>query len=775
MLLLRVLPAGVKLTVLGGNRPWIAGGAELERTVDLLSYINNALYVALATVAFVQWRRLKSESAAWLALTFALLAGIGITSLFLGGDPGDEAPLWVTKLLIVAVVLFPYCLYRFMATFVHRKEWRRRLALFGTLAVVLFTLLVPELPGPGEPRSAVVNIYLLALMVQWSSLLILVAYHFWRAGRGQPSVARRRMRLLSLASLGMTLALVVAITTSNSTDPGMQMVIQLFATASVLAFFLGFAPPVSVRVVWRMSEQDALRAGIRDLLQAGTTSDVSEQLLPHVARIVAARSVQLLSPQGDLVGSYTQGDEEADDPDDRARPATEELRLEFDYGSLLVSASPYTPYFGRDEVELMETLGALAGLAIERTDLFAKERDARLAMERANAGFAEANDELHQSRRSLAEAQAVAQIGSFEWDVASDRVTWSDQMFRNFGQKPGSIQVDFTSYLSLVDPEDRDFVSSVVTRSLEDLKPYEFDHRIQTPDGQTRVLHARGRVDVDAEGRPLRVHGTAQDVTELRLAEKNLNEALEREREARRSLEDLNDEMESFVYTVSHDLNSPLISLLGFLEFLEKDFGEGIPEKGRFYMERMVSSARYMQALIRDLLDLSRIGRVQTHPEVVELSPVLDEIALEIRTSAPSFVLEADDLPTVYMNRVRARQLFANLLNNSVKYGGAGTRVSVGAVMVEDGLYEVSVKDDGPGIPAEDRSRVFGVFERLQGATGAEEGTGIGLSICKRIVETVGGTIWIVDSATGLDVRFTLPAPDEATEHSDQARLAADG
>jgi signal transduction histidine kinase len=347
-------------------------------------------------------------------------------------------------------------------------------------------------------------------------------------------------------------------------------------------------------------------------------------------------------------------------------------------------------------------------------------------------------------------------------------------MFRNFGRAPHSMQVDYTSYMDLVHPDDVEFVGSVVGRALEDFKPYEFDHRIQTPEGEIRVLHARGRVDLDAAGKPLRIHGTAQDVTELRFAEQHLNEALEREREARRSLEDLNDEMESFVYTVSHDLNSPLISFLGFLEFLDKDFGTVIPEKGHFYMDRMSNSAKYMQALIRDLLDLSRIGRVQTHPEPVELTPLLEDVAGEIRSSGAEFELEVDELPTVNMNRIRARQLFANLLNNSVKYAGERARVRVSSRMNDDGLLELSVADNGPGIPAEHRARVFGVFERLQGLTSAGEGTGIGLSICKRIVETVEGSIWIADSDSGLDVRFTLPVFDEATLTED-ARAAADG
>lgn len=214
-------------------------------------------------------------------------------------------------------------------------------------------------------------------------------------------------------------------------------------------------------------------------------------------------------------------------------------------------------------------------------------------------------------------------------------------------------------------------------------------------------------------------------------------------------------ELEDFVYTVSHDLNGPLISILGYADLFETDFGSSIPDEGKFYLERIKASSRFMQLLIADLLELSRVGRVHTEPETVELHALINEIADEIRVAAPEAKVTAARLPAIYLNPVRAKQLFANLIDNSVTHGARpDVTVEVGSGEESDGLVTVSVTDDGPGIPVGQRDKVFGVFQRLDPA---HSGTGMGLAICRRIVESNGGSIWIADSDIGTDMRLSLP------------------
>ena len=235
-------------------------------------------------------------------------------------------------------------------------------------------------------------------------------------------------------------------------------------------------------------------------------------------------------------------------------------------------------------------------------------------------------------------------------------------------------------------------------------------------------------------------------------------ELFESEREARRAIEAANAELETLVYGVSHDLKSPIITLLGYLEYLRADHADKLDDEGRYFLERMGASATYMQALIQDLLELSRIGRVQTDAVDVDLGTLVTEVSEAAREGHPGLVVVAEPLPVIRMNAVRARQLFTNLIENGARHGGReDVCVRVSARPADGGRAEVSVADDGVGIAEPYREKVFGIFERLESRDASTSGTGMGLAICRKIVEQVRGEIAIVPSTTGTDIRLTLP------------------
>jgi PAS domain S-box-containing protein len=742
----------------------------LEDLVVIISYVNNALYVALAVAAFRTWRRRGGRSAAWVAATFGTLAAVGVAGLIMDDDAEGTVATIVTTLTLIGIAFFAFALYRFTASLRGPSPVLDKVALAMTGAVGVFALFQGELPQPGEPRSTKFQLFVLLLLLQWGGLLITVAVRLWQAGKGQPTLARRRMRLLSVGSVGLTIILVVAAAQTGERDPAIEVVIGLGATLSVLCFYLGFAPPGLLRLAWRRQEQEALREATERLVSATSEREVTDSLLPHVRSILGARAASLVALDGKVIGSHGEVPEGDVDASSGRTPATEErvdpnlLRLEFDFGSLIIWASPYTPFFGQEEVELLRGLGLLTGLALDRTKLFRSEQEARASAEEANQRLQEANIGLVESRARLADAQGIAHIGSFTWDVRADEVEWSEEMFRIFGLEPGSVSISYESYADYVHKDDRAFLESVIAKAMQEKRPYSFDHRIIRSDGTTRVLHARGQIEVDENDEPIRVVGTAQDVTAAREAERRIAVALSNERDSRRSLEQLNAEMETFVYTVSHDLNSPIIAIQGFSEFLSKDFGEVLPEKGRFYIERIGVSAGYLQSLIKDLLSFSRIGRVQTEVEDVSLSDIVAQAADEVKANFPGLRVEAQALPNVQMNPLRARRLFTNLMQNSCRYSGRpDTRIEIRGEPADGDKVQVSVHDNGPGIPKGHRTKVFGVFERLQ-ESGPTEGTGMGLPICKKIVETVGGRMWIEDSNEGLDMRMTLPLLPAAVE-----------
>lgn len=739
----------------------------MQDLVEVIGYINNVLYVVLAIAAFRAWRRQGGEAAAWVAATFFILVVIATVGLFLPEEGGSALVDLVTKLLVIGIAFFPYALYRFTSAIKQAPRWADRIALVATLAVSVWTLFLGDLPEEGEPRSPGFQLFVVALLLQWGGLLITVAARLWRAGRGQPTLARRRMKLLSLASVGMTVTLIVAGTQTGGPEASVELATTLMTMLSVVFFYLAFAPPALVRMAWRRPEQEALRHATEQLIRATTEEEVIDSLLPHVTRTVGARGALLASSDGRTLGVHGEVGTAGDGSTawDAAEEGTDLVSLELDFGRLVIWASPYTPFFGREELELLQSLGILTGLALDRTQLYQREKEARASLERANLELHSANVRLEESRASLAEAQSIAHIGSYASDLATGRTSWSAELYSIFGVDPESFVVDTESYYAHVHPDDRSRVEAIVAEAIAERRSYAFDHRVIRPDGEQRILHARGKVETDESGEPVRLVGTLQDVTAAREAERRIAMALASEREARRKLEELNAEMESFVYTVSHDLNSPIIAILGFAEFLEKDFASELPEKGRFYIERIRASAGYLQSLIKDLLAFSRVGRVQTESQKVELGPLVQQAADEVRAGCPGFRLHVGELPAVHMNPLRARQLFTNLMQNSCRYAGRpDVVVSVSSERDRGGTVQISVRDNGPGIPAKDRTKAFGVFERLQ-REGSSEGSGMGLPICKRIVETAGGSMWIEDSEQGLDLRFTLPlGPSEVVK-----------
>jgi two-component system, LuxR family, sensor kinase FixL len=244
--------------------------------------------------------------------------------------------------------------------------------------------------------------------------------------------------------------------------------------------------------------------------------------------------------------------------------------------------------------------------------------------------------------------------------------------------------------------------------------------------------------------------GVLRDISERKRAEAALAAA-------NRELERANAELETLVYSASHDLKSPMVSLLGYLEYLRLDHGHALGPEGNHYLDRMADSTLYMQQLIHDLIDLSRVGRGGTEPVEVDLGRLVRVIAEDAGAAYPDAELRVGRLPVLTGDPVGFRQLFTNLVDNAVRHGGrADLVVVVEGQECPDGGVELSVRDNGRGIPAEHRERVFGVFERLEGPS-TSAGTGMGLAICRKIVEVLGGGIGI-QGDPGTDVRIVLPA-----------------
>ena len=251
----------------------------------------------------------------------------------------------------------------------------------------------------------------------------------------------------------------------------------------------------------------------------------------------------------------------------------------------------------------------------------------------------------------------------------------------------------------------------------------------------------------------------------IALQQTNLYNALQNELAERKKLitelESINGELERFTYTVSHDLRNPLVTIKGFLGMLEKDIREGNLDRVEDDLRRISNAANKMHVLLSELLELSRIGRIMNPPEAVDLGEVVREAVetLDARLRSRNVTVNSPlDLPTVLGDRIRLREVFENLIDNAVKYAGDQSNpcIEIGT-RIDDRGSVIYVKDNGIGIEPQYQGRIFGLFEQLN-PTG--DGTGIGLALVKRIVETHGGKIWVESEGIGKGSVFCFTIPD---------------
>jgi PAS domain S-box-containing protein len=279
--------------------------------------------------------------------------------------------------------------------------------------------------------------------------------------------------------------------------------------------------------------------------------------------------------------------------------------------------------------------------------------------------------------------------------------------------------------------------------------------------GELRWVRVYGHPVWDAERQQLvGIYGAVQDITDRKLVEAE-REALIHELEAK------NAELERFAYTVSHDLKSPLITIRGFLSFVEADAVAGNLDRVRSDIGRIADAVDKMQRLLNELLELSRVGRVMNPPQAVSMTALAKDaaslVAGRLRDNRVQIAIP-DELPIVWGDRARLVEVMQNLIDNSAKFIGdqKQPRIEIGAR--QDGPDDLVfyVRDNGKGIDPRFLDRVFGLFDKLDPES---EGSGVGLALVKRIVDLHKGRVWVESEGAGrgTTVCFTLPEPQTRT------------
>jgi PAS domain S-box-containing protein len=393
----------------------------------------------------------------------------------------------------------------------------------------------------------------------------------------------------------------------------------------------------------------------------------------------------------------------------------------------------------------------------------------------------EAEQALREGEERLRFALAAGGMGTFEWFVDTDRVSWSPSLQVIHGLEPGTFGGTFEAVMALLHPEDRARVAVSARDAVTGQNEYGVEYRCVWPDGSVHWLDARGRIIRDEAGKPLRMVGVSMDITARRQGEEALRRAKEEAEAANRAKSD-------FLSRMSHELRTPMNSILGFAQILGR---KPLPPDQMRSVDYILKAGRHLLELINEVLDIARIesNRLQLSLEPVRVGAVISEALSLIQPLAAQrdCRIEGDgavDLDVyVLEDRQRLTQVLLNLLSNAVKYNRPGGVVSLSCERVEDGDGDrdrllIRVRDSGLGIAPEKMSRLFTPFERLGAEQSDIEGTGLGLALSKRLVEVMEGDL-TAESVQGQGSTFIVTlslveSPLERLERRGHAPAVAD-
>ena len=336
----------------------------------ILSNVALVEFVLLAGLTTLQWVQHRIRGAGWVALSFAILGGL---SLALKIDPGLVTERNVAKVLFALLLVVPYCLFRFAATFRTPSRFVQVLAVALTVAIVLFTFSLRYLPAPGSPAPPQYLAYRISFLVAFGFLCGYVVVSLLLAGRGEPPIAASRMHLLALAVAGLEVQVVVA--ALGLRGDTVDLVTRALTVVMGVLFLVALVFPSFLRVFLSRKEDAAFHRAVSELVSAGDSRDVAEHLLPHVCALVGAQWAALLAGDGTVVARFPVWTDD-DAPEalrtERAGGSRRRITVQTKSGAthaLAVKISPSMPYFGSEELRRLDQLADMVGLAIERCEM----------------------------------------------------------------------------------------------------------------------------------------------------------------------------------------------------------------------------------------------------------------------------------------------------------------------------------------------------------------------------------------------------------------------
>ncbi len=349
-----------------------------------------------------------------------------------------------------------------------------------------------------------------------------------------------------------------------------------------------------------------------------------------------------------------------------------------------------------------------------------------------------------EAQRRMDEAQRLANLGSWSWDLETDEMTWSDESYRIFGVDPREFTPRRILVLQFVHPHDIDTAMSEAAEARVARVDYQHRFRIVRPDGQVREIESHGHVTVDEEGRAVRVSGIYHDITDINASAREL---------AR--INRLNSDL---IGMLGHDVRSPLTVILGYLEELDENWSSLDDPLRRSMIAKVRGSAKRASRLVNDILTLAaaQSGMIRPTAREVRLEPLLTETLVDLPGGGEVSVRMEDPEVWLHVDPFHLRQIISNLVSNALRYGAQPVTILTER---DGGDLVIAVEDAGPGVPAEVVDTLFERFSVSSEQT-LHRGTGLGLYLVDQLARANGGSVTYhppaVDRRATFEVRLPL-------------------
>jgi len=376
----------------------------------------------------------------------------------------------------------------------------------------------------------------------------------------------------------------------------------------------------------------------------------------------------------------------------------------------------------------------------------------------------EAAVELEEAKFRMEEAQALARIGNWSYDVSTTKSHWSKQLYHVFGIENSDVEPPYQEMLDSFYPDDAAKLDEAVKKASIDGSPFSLVVRLRQPKSDIRYVRCEGRSRRDSVGTIVGLFGTAADVT----AEVEREQALQ---VARNQAEAANRAKSEFLANMSHEIRTPLTAILGFADMLREDGNLAIAPVQRLHtIDTITSAGQHLLTIINDVLDLSKIEADKTTLEQIEtpLIEILCEVERLLRPKATGKGVTLDaKLSTPVPNRIlsdptRLRQILMNLVGNAAKFTEHG-KIVINASVIESpekSSLIIDIEDTGPGMTGEQSQTLFHAFEQADSTvTRKHGGTGLGLTISRRLANLMGGDVTLLRTELGKGSCFRLTLP----------------